>query len=126
MKIKRRLERHLVWSFCVLVAVIASGCVSQEAALLRDADRYTSELKEQDKLPGYSSTEHGRSIASAPLHVGHVSYPASVTVRAWKEGDESTYWWYDLVKDTPESSWRLVKAARLDKDDKVVEQLFPK
>jgi hypothetical protein len=112
-------------------AIILTGCISQQTAahsakgqLLQEAERYTSDLKGQDKLPGYSSNERGRVIASAPWKGGNVSYPASVFVRAWKEGDE-TIFCYDLVKDTPESNWQLTRATHLDKDKKLIAQLFP-
>jgi len=101
------------------------GRRSEKGQLLQDAERYVSELKQQDKLPGYSSTEHGNLIAMAPWHGGEVTYPASVMVRAYKRGDESTYC-YALMKNTSESTWRLVEGTRLDKHDKVTEQLFPK
>jgi hypothetical protein len=125
----------VAWSLGLLASLSLTGltgCLNVKAAaqspqakLLQEAEQYVSEQRAQDKLPGWRSTEHGRDIASAPWRGGNVSYPAWVIVRAWKAGDESTYW-YELVKDTPESSWRLVEATHLDKHDKVIEPLFPK
>jgi hypothetical protein len=76
-------------------------------------------------LPGFTRAEHGRMIASVPWTGGDVSYPAAVTVRAWKQGDDATYC-YELVQETQQSSWHLVKAARRDKHDKEVQRLLPK
>lgn len=119
------------WALCLLVGLFLTGCISQETAarspkgkLLQDAERYVSEQRAQDRLPGWRSTEHGRVITSAPWPGAKVTYPASVTVRAWKDADDSTYW-YRLQKDAPEAAWRLVEGTRLDKDNKVVEQLLP-
>jgi len=134
MKIQQNIAQQLAWFLCLFVAFVITGCVSQETAakspkgkLLQDADSYVSELKEQGKLPGFSSTEHVtvRLIASAPWKGGDVSYPAPVMVRIWKQGDDSTYY-YALVKDTQEAPWRLTKATLCDKHDKVIERLFPK
>ncbi len=132
MKMRPPIKRELAGLLCVLVSIVLTGCVSQETAarspkgrLLQDAEAYVAGLKQQDELPGYTRAEHGRMIASAAWGGGGVSYPASVTVRAWKQGDDSTYC-YELVQETPESPWQLVKAARLDKHDKEVPLLLPK
>ncbi len=117
----------------MLVAGGLTGCTSPEKAvarsakgeLLKEAGLYASNLKANGKLPGYSSHEHGRLITSALWKSGHVSYPAAVSVRAWKEGDETTYC-YELEKDTPDSSWHLTKADHLDRNGKVIEELYPK
>lgn len=125
--------RLISWSLCVLVVVVLTGCISPEETasgspkgkLLKEAGEFASDLKAHDKLPGYSSNEHGRLITSAAWKGGHVSYPATVTVRAWKEGDDTTYC-YALVKDNPESNWQLTKVTHLDKSDQVIEQFVPK
>ncbi len=116
------------WPDALLLLLLASGCAnpdvrrSEQGRLLRDAERYASELKDRDRLPGYGGTEHGHMIASAPWRAGRVSYPAQVTIRAWKDGDDSTYV-YSLVKDSAESSWHLVDAARLDAQGNPAEPL---
>ena len=128
MRIQQRTPRLLAWFMCPLAALLLTGCVATgtpKAKLLEDADRYVSELMAQNKLPGFSSTEHGKLIVSAPWKGGEVSYPASVTVRVWKQGDDSTYY-YDLVKATNEAPWRLAEAIRCNKNDKVIERLLPK
>lgn len=129
---KRRMANGLAWLLGAALAVVVTGCASQQAAvrspkaqLVQDAEKYVSELKAQDKLPGYSSAENGKLIALAPFDRGHVSYPASVTVRAWKQGDDSMYC-YTLEKHTKDSPWRLVRAIRLDNHGKVTEQFYPK
>ena len=129
MRIQQRMAKLLAWLLCPLGAFLFTGCVAigtPKAKLLEDAGTYVSELKAQNRLPGFTSTEHSRLIASTPWKGGgEVSYPASVTVRVWKQGDDSTYY-YALVKDTQEAPWRLAEATRCDKNDKVIEQLFPK
>ncbi len=132
MKINLGIAKQPAWISGVVAALVLTSCVNPESAgrspkgkLLQDAERYATELKQQDKLPGYRSTEHGSVIARAAWNGGAVSYPASVTVLARKDGDNSTYC-YDLTKDTTESSWRLVKATRLDDHDRVIEQMLPK
>jgi len=128
MKAHQRMAALFLWFLCPLVVFVFTGCVATgtpKAKLLEDAGTYVSELKAQNKLPGLTTTEHWRLIASAPWKGGEVSYPASVIVRVWKQGDESTYY-YALVKDTQEAPWSLAEATRCDKHDKVIEQLFPK
>jgi hypothetical protein len=124
-------QRQSALLLCIPLGILLAGCVSQQTAarsskgkLLQDAEQYASDLKGQDKLPGYASQEHGRVIASAAWSGGEVSYPASVMVRAYKEGDETTYR-YDLLKDSPESAWQLTKATHLDRHDKVIDELYP-
>jgi hypothetical protein len=119
-------------SFGVLLILLLTAGVSPQtfgqspqAKLLQDAEKFASDLKKQDKLPGYSSTNHGRVTASAPWSGGSVSYPATVTVRATKDGDPSTFV-YVLVRDSAQSAWRLTKATQLEKDGKVIAELFPK
>ena len=131
MKTERKI-RQLAPILCIPLAVVLAGCISRQTAgsspegkLLQDAEQYARDLKDQDKLPGYGSKEHGRVIAMAPWTSGEVSYPASVTVRAWKKGDETMYC-YDLVKDSPQSTWQLTKATHLDKQKKLIDQLYPK
>jgi hypothetical protein len=99
------MKKRLAQMISLLLVGIVAGCVGPKAAersaqgkLLQDAERYVSELREQNKLPGFSSNEHGRLIARAPWRGGEVSYPASVTIRAWKEGADSHYC-YALAKE---------------------------
>src|SRR5712664_3672414 len=127
-----RTIRQMASLLCIPLVVALAGCISQQTAasspegkLLQAAEQYARDLKDQDKLPGYSSKEHGRVIAMAPWTGGDVSYPASVTVRAWKKGDDTMYC-YDLVKDSPQSTWQLTKATHLDKQKKLIDQLYPK
>jgi hypothetical protein len=131
MKTERKI-RQFTLVLCIPLAMVLAGCISQQTAassaegkLLQDAERYARELKDQDKLPGYGSREHGRVIAMAPWTGGDVSYPATATVRAWKRRDETMYC-YDLVKDSPQSTWQLTKATHLDKHSKLIDQLYPK
>lgn len=118
-----------VASFLSLAGV--TGCVSEKAAhspqalLLQDAEQYASDLKSHDKLPGYSSSEHGRVIVSTRWKGGEVDYPASVTVRATKRGDKTVYR-YELIKNSPEATWDLTEATHLDKHSKLIDQLYPK
>lgn len=128
----QRIISQLASFFCIPLAIALAGCISPITAarsdkgkLLQEAEQYASDLKRQDKLPGYSSNEHGRVIVRAPWDGGHVSYPASVTLRAWKEGDRTKYC-YDLVKDDPQSTWQLTKASHLDRHNKLIDQLYPK
>jgi len=132
MKAQRTAVKRLAASLGIFLVAVFAGCINPETAarspkaeLLQDAERYALDLKAQDKLPGYSSKEHGKVIASAPWNGGNVSYPASVTVRAWKQGDETTYC-YAFVKNSPVSIWHLSQATHLDKHDNVLEQLYPK
>jgi hypothetical protein len=99
---------------------------TDKGKLLQDAEKYASGLKKEDKLPGFNHSEHGHLITSVPWVGGPVSYPAHVTVRAWKDGDESAYYTYDLDKESPDANWKLLKAEHLDKDDKMIEKLYPK
>src|SRR5215831_7774805 len=128
MKTKLTLRQSAMF-LCIPLGILLAGCISQQTAarsskgkLLQEAEQYASDLKRQDKLPGYASQERGRVIASAPWTGGEVSYPASVMVRAYKEGDNTTYRYY-LVKDSPESTWELTKATHLDGHDKLIDQL---
>ncbi len=114
------------------VAIALAACTTETSGprtakgnLIREAGEYVSDLRAHGKLPGFSGNEHGREIASAPWKGGDVSYPATVSVRAWKEGDPSTYC-YTLVKDAPQSPWQLTKAIRADSNEKLLEQLLPK
>ncbi len=102
-----------------------SAAGSAKGKLIKEAEEYASGLRASGKLPGFSSNEHGREITSALWKGGDVSYPATVTVRAWKEGDDTTYC-YSLVKNTPASAWQLTSATHLDSHDQVIEQLLPK
>ena len=129
---KVRTIKPIAVTLSIFAALFLAGCVSPQSAgrspkgkLLQDAERYVTELKQHEKLPGYRSTEHGSLIARSAWNGGTLTYPASVTVLARKEGDNSTFC-YDLTKNAPESSWRLVKATRLDEHERVIEQMFPK
>ncbi len=113
----------------VVLAGLVAGCAGPKAAqrsakgqLLQGAERYVSELREHNQLPGFNSAEHGRLVAAAPWAGGDVSYPTSVTVQAWKQGQEACYR-YELTKDSPQASWHLVAATRLNSDGRVVEDL---
>lgn len=133
MKMQHSLAKRAVrFLVSVVAAIFLTGCVNQKTMaasskgkLLEDATSYIAALKQQGKLPGASSTEHGKFIAAIPWKGKDVSYPASLGVRLWKEGDDSMYY-YALVRDTPEASWRLAEAAHCDKHDNVIEQLLPK
>ena len=130
MKTVRRI-RQIVSLLCIPLAVALGGCISQqtvarsaEGNLLQDAEQYVRNLSRQGKLPGYSNKELDRVIAMAPWMGEEVSYPASVMVQVWKEGDETMYR-YDLVKDSPQSGWQLTKATHLDKQSDFIAQLYP-
>ncbi len=116
----------------LIMAGIVAGCAGPKAAqrsakgqLLQDAERYVSELREHNSLPGFSGSEHGRLIAAAPWAGGSVSYPLSVSVQAWKEGQTASYR-YELAKAAAQAPWHLVGAARLDTGGRVVEDLLAK
>jgi hypothetical protein len=94
--------------------------------LLRDAAGYVSNLRNQDKLPGFHPGDHG-SLTSIPEPVwdnGPI-YPVSVVLRGEKEGDESLYR-YTIMKQNEQSPWRLVEATRWDKSGHVTQQMLPK
>src|SRR6188474_412091 len=100
-----------------------SAARGQQGKLLQSAVRHFAQLKQQDRLPGIRREEHGSLTSKAlPLREGEVSYPASVTIRATKNGDNSTYS-YGLLKESESSPWQLVKASRLDQDGKLLEEL---
>src|SRR5689334_376736 len=97
MKTVRKI-RQIASLLCIAVTVVLTGCVSQQAVtrsaegnLLQDAEQYVRNLNHQGKLPGYSSKELDQVIAMAPWTGGELSYPASVTVQVWKEGDDTMY-----------------------------------
>ncbi len=126
------MKKRLAQIMSLLTAGMLAGCVGPKAAersakgkLLQDAEKYVSELREQNKLPGFSNNEHGRLIAATPWRGGEVSYPASVTIRAWKDGEKSPYC-YALVKNDQQASWQVVSATRLDNHGKVIDELSTK
>jgi len=131
MKTVRKI-RQISSLLCISVAVVLTGCVSQQSVtrsaegdLLQDAEKYVRNLNHQGKLPGYTSKELDQVIAMAPWRGGEISYPASVTVQVWKEGDDSMYC-YDVVKEGPQAGWRLKKATHLDTQNKLIADLYPK
>ena len=126
------MNRAVVRIMALFLVGTVAGCVGPKAAersakgkLLQDAERYVTEQREQNKLPGFSSTDHGRLIAATAWHGGTVSYPALVTVRAWKAGEKPEYR-YELAKNDQDAPWQLLSATRQDKAGKVVEQLLSK
>jgi hypothetical protein len=124
---KQRTAEPVAWFRRSVVGLLLIGCVATgtpKVKLLEDAGTYVFELMAQNRLPGFNSTEHGKLIASAPWKGGEVPYPASVIVRVWKQGDDSIYD-YALRKDTQEAPWRLAEATRWDRNDNVIEHLFP-
>jgi hypothetical protein len=130
MKTVRRI-RQIASMLCIPLAAVLAGCISQqtvarspEGNLLQDAEQYVRNLSHQGKLPGYGSKELDRVIAMAPWMGSEISYPASVMVQVWKQGDETMYR-YDLVKDSPRSAWQLIKATHLDKQSEFIAQLYP-
>jgi hypothetical protein len=131
MKTVRRI-RQIASLLCIIpVAVLLAGCISQqtvarsaEGNLLQDAEQYVRNLSHRGKLPGYSGKELDRVIAMAPWTGEEVSYPASVVVQAWKQGDDTMYR-YDLVKNSPQSGWQLTKATHLDNQSDFIAQLYP-
>ncbi len=121
-----------LFGFCAAIALGLTACatkvnpaVTPHGQLVQDAEQYVSQLRQENKLPGFSSAEHGRVIAAAPWDEGEVSYPAKVIVRAWKSVDNSAYS-YTLVKDSADAPWRMTAAARLSSTGKQVEDLTPK
>ena len=123
------MSRRAIILALLLLSGFLTGCAGPKAAwrsekgnLVRDAERYISELRAQDKLPGVSSGEHGRLTAAVAGGEDGVKYPATVTVQLWKQGEASPYN-YDLQKDEPQASWRLTSATRLDENGHVVEEL---
>jgi hypothetical protein len=130
MKTVRKI-RQIASLICIPLALVLAGCISQqtvtrsaEGNLLQDAERYVRTLNHQGKLPGYRGKELDQVIAMAPWMGQEVSYPAPVTVQAWKAGDETMYC-YDLVKDSPQSGWQLTKATHLDRQNKLIADLYP-
>jgi hypothetical protein len=127
MKTVRKI-RQIVLLLCI--PAVLAGCISQqtvtrsaEGNLLQDAEQYTRNLNHQGKLPGYTGKELDQVIAMAPWTGGEISYPASVTVHVWKVGDETMYS-YDVVKDSPQSAWQLTRATHLDKQNKLIADLY--
>jgi hypothetical protein len=114
----------------LILITLLEGCASPESAargqqgkMLQSAVQHFAQLKQQDRLPGIRREEHGSLTTKAlPLREGDISYPASVTIRATKKGDDSTYS-YGLLKESESSPWQLVKASRLGKDGKLLEEL---
>lgn len=120
MKSFRSFSAYIGFFFCCVSLLLVPACRTEGSAsrsatgkLLQEARTYLSELKDQGKLPGYGRAQQGNVVVEAPWDRGKVSYPATVQVRAQKHGEPSTYR-YALVKETKESSWRLVSAACFD------------
>jgi hypothetical protein len=132
MKTLLRYLRQATPCLCTTLLIALTACTTDESAarsakgqLVKEAGEYASDLRAQGKLPGFKAGEHGREIAEAAWNGGQVSYPATVTVRAWKHGDDGTYC-YTLVKDTPAAAWQLTDATHLDKAGRLVEELLRK
>ncbi|MDB6113005.1 MAG: hypothetical protein JWR69_4755 [Pedosphaera sp.] len=142
---RRILNTLLIAVWCILGAVLLAGCASpstvaerkeQRAAekaaktpygrLIAEGAAYLNWLTQQDKLPGIRRNDHG-SIASAPevLGEGAVTYPATVVFSLTKDRDPSAYE-YTLLKPDPTAAWQLVKATRMDRNGRVLEDLLAK
>ena len=72
MKTVRTLVRQIeVWG-CVPLLIVFAGCsapTSAKGKLIKEAGEYALALRSDGKLPGFSSGEHGREMASAAWEV---------------------------------------------------------
>lgn len=120
-------------------ALLIVGCSSglapqkgaQEAACdqtLREAASYVGALRGQGKLPGFQLGDHGSLTSiSEPVwddDVG-ISYPVSIWFRGEREDDVSSYY-YLVLKQNKQATWRLLEATRREKNSGVTERLLPK
>lgn len=116
----------------VIIATVLIGCatyvpppeVGPYAELHESARIYIDKLRDQDRLPGFHKGEHG-ALTSIPEPVWDkgIAYPAYVIFEGNKEGSDSLYR-YTLLKRDPEAEWKLVEAARFDKNSRIAEQLY--
>lgn len=79
--------------------------------------KYCERLKKRGQLPGWSKDDEiAAKIVTFTYH-----YPDSVTFEIPKKGDSSLYH-YEVTRASEDSSWKLQKAWRTDRDDHMAEE----
>jgi hypothetical protein len=97
---------------------------SPQGKHLESATKCCAELMFQGKLPGVAKDELGSLETEAIPCDSPFSFPASVRIHITKK-DGSEYS-YTFRQDAAASAWRLASASRVNKDGRVLEELFPK
>ncbi len=86
------------------------------------AFEYLKNLKQNDRLPGWSKHDEGviRVVIRFDDHDLHL-YPESATLDVQKNGDSSTYH-YAVGRVSHDGPWKLKRAWRTDQDDHMIEE----
>lgn len=84
--------------------------------ILKAATDYLSQLRQEGRLPGHTTNDHGIvSISGTMLY-----YPYSLTIR-FKEGEASTNT-YTIVQINKDSPWQLKRAWQTDSNDQIIQE----
>lgn len=107
MKASCSLLRFLLACGACMALAACSSVTPQKQVACRFA-----EMKEAGTLPGFSPADHGHMHTQGYPMGSRITYPASMTVYATKEGDSARYA-YTFTKEDPSAEWRLTGAARI-------------
>jgi hypothetical protein len=84
------------------------------------AQEFLTKLKRQGNLPGWRSSEHG-TITVRFQGEGPETYPIDRTFQSRKEGSGEIYV-FTVVKDSPESDWKLKRAWETNTKGRLVKE----
>jgi hypothetical protein len=88
--------------------------------LMLSAIDYLGRLKERGALPGVPKDEHG--IFPFSGFTKPRSFPMQRTETFVKNDDDPSTYCFQVVKDSPDVEWRLVKAWRRGASGRIVEE----
>ncbi|HWF18516.1 MAG TPA: hypothetical protein VG754_04585, partial [Verrucomicrobiae bacterium] len=81
---------------------------------VNSAEEFMVSLKKADRLPGWPKNAKGQLVVE--------KYSNSITFRCWKPGDFSTFYHYEFTRTSKAASWKLQKAWRTNKKNRVIEK----
>lgn len=85
------------------------------------AEAYMDNLRNEQKVPGFSKEEHGTLIGFLRPGDLNSTFPLVRSFTATKQGDSSAYH-YTVSRPSQESGWKLQRAWRTNSDGQVVEE----
>lgn len=90
----------------------------EAGTILKSGMEYLSQLRQEGRLPGVGTNEHGHAYINGRLN----SYPYSLTMQLTKEGETSVYH-YAITKVSRNSTWQLKRAWQTDSNGHFIQEL---
>lgn len=91
--------------------------VQEGQAIAKSGIEYLSQLRQEGRLPGVGTNEHGHASINGRLN----SYPYSLTMQLTKEGETSVNH-YAIKKLSKNSTWQLERAWQTDSSGHFIQE----